>query len=135
MANFYNQQPNQPMNNYQPQMQAPAMSYPVQQPSSQPFTGRYVNSQSDILPNEVPMDGRIALFPNTDLNEIFLKCWTPEGRIRTFRYILDTSCDLNAAPAQPAVQSYDQLASRIEELEKQIQRKNTRSGNMKEEGK
>lgn len=60
-----------------------------QQPEMSPFIGRYVEQVNEIVPNEVPMDGRIGLYPTKDLTTIFLKTWTPEGKITTLKYILD----------------------------------------------
>lgn len=91
-----------------------------QQPVPQ-FVGRFINGLNDILPNEVPMDGRLGIFPSADLSEIFLKSWGPDGTIKTFRYILDMSVDLNASQNVIGGLGYNQLAERIEILEQQVQ--------------
>lgn len=41
--------------------------------------GRVVNSLDDIMPDEVPMDGSLAVFPQVDLNRIYAKGWTDNG--------------------------------------------------------
>lgn len=114
---------------------------PPPQPANPPapFVGRYVNALTDILPNEVPMDGRAAIFPTGDLSEIFLKSWSADGSIKTFRYVLDASTDLNASAPPPPDPQYNQLSARIEELEKMVQkasqRKNTKTdGEVKNNG-
>lgn len=92
----------------------------MQQSVSQaPFVGRYVNDISDIMPNEVPMDGRVGIFPTKDLNTIYLKCWNAEGRIITFPYILDQSQNLNAEQSQTDLTQSD-ILKRLDQLEKQI---------------
>lgn len=112
-----------------PQPQMPPMGIPNTMPAPQPpFVGRYVNSLRDILPNEVPMDGRAAIFPNSDLSEIYFKSWAADGLIKTFRYVLDTSTDLNAPQAPQTDASFNQLSARIDELEKMVQ-KNARQRN------
>lgn len=112
---------------------SPQMSYngqPVQQPSPtppMPFVGRYVNSLTDILPNEVPMDGRVGIFPNSDLNEIYLKTWSSDGTIKTFRYIFDATTDLNSPNTTQQDPTYDQLTARIDALEKMIRKNGNRN--------
>lgn len=88
--------------------------------SSATFAGKMVSTLSDIKPADVPTDGRPALFPNQDLTEIYLKSWGADGLIRTFRYVLDTSTDLNAAPPASNTDEYQQLASRLDQLEELI---------------
>lgn len=89
-----------------------------------PFVGRFVTQLADIRPNEVPTDGRPAIFPSNDLNEIYLKSWGADGLIRTFRYELDTSTDLNTPqPQQVGNAEYQQLASRLDQLEEMIRAK------------
>lgn len=92
------------------------------------FAGKMVSALSDIKPADVPTDGRPALFPNQDLTEIYLKSWGADGLIRTFRYVLDTSTDLNAAPPASNTDEYQQLASRLDQLEELI-RSSTKSKN------
>lgn len=66
MNNWYNpnNQPNM-ANWYNPT----AYSAPNQQNSSSIF-GRVVNDESEIMPNEVPMDGSISIFPKSDGSEV-----------------------------------------------------------------
>lgn len=82
-----------------------------------PFVGRYVNTNADILPNEVPMDGRIGLFPLADLTEINLKYWSHEGKIKTIRYIVDPNQDPDE---QAQNQTFNDIYSRLDALEKQL---------------
>lgn len=96
---------------------AGALSQPV---ASLPFTGRYVQALTDIRPNEIPMDGRVALFPTMNLDEIYLKSWGVDGTIKTFRYVLDTSSDLNTVAPQQSVDNWQQITSRLDQLEAMI---------------
>lgn len=102
-------------------------------PPQTPFVGRFVKTIAEIVPNEVPMDGRIALFPTESLEEIYLKAWTANGEMKNFRYILDPDQNLNGA--QPQQENMQQvMLARIDALEKRLaegtknnQRNNTSS--------
>lgn len=104
-----------------PGMQTGNAWAPSQPVSPLPFTGRYIQSPTDIRPNEIPMDGRVALFPTTNLDEIYLKSWGVDGTIKTFRYVLDTSSDLNTvATQQQSTDNWQQITSRLDQLEAMI---------------
>lgn len=53
--------------------------------------GKVVNDVSMVSPNDVPMDGNIAIFPKNDMSEIYCKQWKQDGTIQTVVYkpILD----------------------------------------------
>lgn len=53
--------------------------------------GKMVNDVSMVSPNDVPMDGNIAIFPKNDMSEIYCKQWKQDGTIQTVVYkpILD----------------------------------------------
>ena len=57
--------------------------YP-QQP--QGIIGRSVNDFSEITANDVPMDGRSAVFPKNDMSEIQVRTWGNDGKIITTSY-------------------------------------------------
>lgn len=62
------------------QNQTPNM---VQQPG---LIGKMVNDVSMVSPNDVPMDGNIAIFPKSDMSEIYCKQWKQDGTIQTVVY-------------------------------------------------
>ena len=66
---------------YQPPQMTPQ---PVQQPRG--IAGRMVGAPSEIVPNEVPMDGSVAFFPTSDGSAIFAKAWNPNGTNSTVQY-------------------------------------------------
>lgn len=71
-------QPSQPsQQTYIPQKQAPMQS----------IQGRLVNDIAEIQPNEVPMDGTVGIFPQSDYSAIYAKAWNKDGTITTTRYI------------------------------------------------
>ena len=59
------------------------VTYP-QQP--QGIIGRPVNDFSEITANDVPMDGRSAVFPKNDMSEIQVRTWGNDGKIITTSY-------------------------------------------------
>ena len=59
------------------------VTYP-QQP--QGIIGRSVNDFSEITANDVPMDGRSAVFPKNDMSEIQVRTWGNDGKIITTSY-------------------------------------------------
>lgn len=66
------------------QMVPAQMSGTSQQP--QGLIGKVVNDVSMVSPNDVPMDGNVALFPKTDMSEIYCKQWKQDGTIQTVIY-------------------------------------------------
>lgn len=48
--------------------------------------GKMVNDVSMVSPNDVPMDGNIAIFPKNDMSEIYCKQWRQDGTIQTVVY-------------------------------------------------
>lgn len=48
--------------------------------------GKMVNDVSMVSPNDVPMDGNIAIFPKNDMSEIYCKQWKQDGTIQTVVY-------------------------------------------------
>lgn len=110
-------------------------NFGMQQPDP-PFVGRYINQIEDVMPREVPMDGRAAIFPTQSLEEIYLKAWDRNGTIKTFRYILDPTQNLNAPVAQEPdmgsriLERLDQLEQRLGETQqaKNANRRNNSKG-------
>lgn len=86
---YYPQMPNQ----YQTQPPIPKLDnigQTQQTPNTpQSIFGHVVNNESEIKPNEVPMDGSIALFPLSDFTSIIAKQWSQDGTIKTLKFIPD----------------------------------------------
>lgn len=105
-----------------PVMNAP--STPVQQQTqvqaqqSNGFVGRCVNDPMEILPNEVPMDGRIAIFPANDLSAVFIKGWNANGNMMTVRYIPDPNWQAPVQGMDPNDQQ--NILRRLDNIEKAI---------------
>lgn len=70
-------------------------------PQFPPLTGRIIPDTNDVTPDEIPMDGRLAVFPMHDLSRICLKAWTENG-VATQWYIPE-----QRVAAQPAHQQQE----------------------------
>lgn len=69
---------------YQQGLQQQQMPQIPQQ--AQGLVGKVVNDVSMVSPNDVPMDGGIAIFPKGDMTEIYCKQWKQDGTIQTVVY-------------------------------------------------
>lgn len=72
-----------------------------QQTSQQPqrLVGRTVASAQEVTPQEVPMDGSLALFPLADGSAVIGKRWTPEGTIAEVRFVPEVKAQQPEAPS------------------------------------
>lgn len=83
--------------------------------------GRMVQAENNIRPNDVPMDGSVALFPLQDMSCIYGKAWNTDGQIITVRYVPDQ-------PQQPAQAEgakedpFAQVNSRLDGIEATLQK-------------
>lgn len=146
--NNYGQQynPQQPymdrlagLQQYQQTLQQPQMQM---QPQQMPvgLNGKMVDVVDQITANDVPMDGSVAIFPKKDMSEIYLKSWTPNGTIATVVYHPVMEEPSNSAPVRDNLkiglsdevteifmQKFDELANKIEELEKSMTKPMTKT--------
>lgn len=134
------------MQTYQQPVQTPYSYSNVQQPVVQPMvqeiSGRFVPSAENIVPNEIPMNGGVALFPRNDLTEIYVKSWNKEGTIKTVVY--KPSEDEKPISIEDKIKNeisdmftkrFDDITSKLEELSTTISGFNKSSNNRnKKEG-
>lgn len=137
------------VNSYAPQYQQYQQAYnPMQniqrfQQPQQPeqmqqgIFGKVVQSQDSIVANDVPMNGSVALFPKSDLSEIYAKQWSADGTISTmvFKPIQNDNHNklsqdteklkigLSDEATEIFNKHFDTLFSKMEELEKKIDEK------------
>lgn len=84
MQNPYMDRMNQ-LQNYQQSLQMmPTQMSGANHP--QGLVGKMVNDVSIVSPNDVPMDGNVAIFPKNDMSEIYCKQWKQDGTIQTVVY-------------------------------------------------
>lgn len=107
--------------------------------------GRVVNDFGEITANDVPMDGRSAVFPKSDMSEIQVRAWSADGKIVPVTYIpvLENQpknptpneeklkIGLSDEVAGAFMQRFDELSGKIEQLEKSIAAPGGRQNNYK----
>lgn len=72
---------------YQPQYQNQYQNqYAQQQYVQAGLAGKIVDTFDNITANDVPMDGRYAVFVKKDGSELQTRAWTPNGTIATVTY-------------------------------------------------
>lgn len=128
--NYFNPYLNNPYQNYN-------NLYSAQnnlQQQVQSISGRVVNSFEEIVANDVPMDGRSALFPKNDLSEIQVRQWSADGKIQvtTYKPILEQNesqannvsinsenvkIDLSDASTEVFMKRFDDITNRLDMME------------------
>ena len=63
---------------------------PVRTIQNGSLNGRVVQTLNDIVPNDVPSDGSIGLYPVQDYSCIFAKQWNNDGSIATIKFVPET---------------------------------------------
>lgn len=61
----------------------------VQAARPRTIPGRMIYSPDEIMPQEVPMDGSVSLFPIHDLSCVYGKWRTSNGQIHTVKFVLE----------------------------------------------
>jgi len=60
------------------------------QPTVQPsLMGRIVNNINEVMPNEVPANGTMAVFPDLGANVVYVKRMQQDGTIQTLKYVAE----------------------------------------------
>jgi hypothetical protein len=135
-----------PTGQYQAPMQQPIYQPQFQQnqPASQ-IVGRTVDSVEMIQANDVPMNAPYALFPKSDLSEIYLKSWNQNGTIQTVVFkpempkandsISNSEVGLksgNSELTEQIMRRLDELSAQIDEIGNSIPK--TRTSKAKKDG-
>lgn len=91
--------------------------YATSQPAPPPIIyGKIVMNEMDVKPNDVPLDGKIAAFPQQDLSCVYLKSWNSKGTIDSVKYVPEAM--IAPTPEEPA---YD-LRGEIENIKATLAR-------------
>lgn len=129
------QQRMQQLEQQYPQFSQQNMQQPqqIQQNSPQILNGKIVLDADSIIPNDVPMDGSMALFPKQDMSEIYGKSWNANGTIKTviYRPVNDNSTNnqmdiekskigLSEDDMDAVMKRFDELSDDIEKLSKMV---------------
>lgn len=56
-------------------------------PQKASLTGKIVNKENEITPNDLPADCTAGIFPLADESAIFIKRWNPDCSITTIKYV------------------------------------------------
>lgn len=81
--------------------------------------GKMIAQPGDITPNEVPMDGSLSVFPQSDFTCIYAKAWTDKG-IVTVRYIPESQViEQNSRQSQVVIPDdfKQEIFSRLDAIE------------------
>lgn len=114
----------------QSQMQYPPFNPTnVQQHSYQPqqaaqISGRVVQNENEITPQEVPMDGTVSLFPTADYKCIYAKVWNSDGTIRTLKF----SPVGDSEESNPTPSFRDEVMARFDAIEERLDKKQPQEG-------
>lgn len=120
----YNPYANMPPR-FTPSVQPIQAPQPVQpQQIMQPpagLAGRFVQSAEQVVANDVPMDGSVAVFPKQDMTEIYAKQWSSDGTIQTVVYRPVAADESHSKSASNnSVQNYDDIIGKLNELSEKI---------------
>lgn len=96
------------------------------------MSGKYVNEFNEVTANDVPMDGKSAVFVKNDRSEIQVREWNPNGQITMTSYLpqiskKDDEVDKLSNETQkskfdPKSEVLEPLFERLEQLENKIDR-------------
>lgn len=101
------------------------------------IAGKIVQSVEQVVANDVPMDGSVAVFPKQDMTEIYVKNWCADGTIRTLTYRpvqqdapKEVQADTNKMDSgvsqnvtEVFEQRFDELVGKIDKLEQALLKK------------
>lgn len=101
MAGYYGNPYGQPYgapayNGMQQFQQAPIQAQQPMPFNQQRLNGRMIQSPSDVMPSEVPMDGSVSYFPMQNGQSIVAKQWDASGNLLVREYALQREPDSKA---------------------------------------
>lgn len=84
--------------------------------------GRFVNSPSDISPNEIPTDGTLCLFPKSDYTCVYARQWGQNGIIEATFVPENRELPQQTIVQQPTV-DLSEIKERLDNIEKALKRR------------
>lgn len=117
-----------------PQLSNLQQAAPVQTQQPVQLCGRVVANISEVTPNDIPMNGTVGLFPQSDYSCIFAKQWNQDGSISTIKFVPEaqTPTAPNEMPSdisQVILDKLDTLNEDVSRLTKQLHYRNNKSYN------
>lgn len=86
-----------------------------------PINGYMVRDLSDIAPRDVPMDGTVSWFPQSDFSCIWARMWNKDGQLMTFKFVEEVP----NIPVQNQADQSDELKTilmtRLDEMQKALE--------------
>lgn len=110
------QQQVQPTAPQQAQQQAQQQTA-QQQTALSGIRGRVVSTASEIMPNEVPMDGMPSFFPQQDMSCIYVKVWDSEGKLKPTRYVREPDEPVQQAQQHDNEEAFADITERLGRIE------------------
>lgn len=95
------------------------------------INGKVINAAADIMPNDIPMDGRMTYFPMSDNSKIYVKFWKPDGTISTLEFSPVVKSD---ETVEDPIKILEQRVEKIEKRLYQSHNKNQKSYQDKKSG-
>lgn len=83
------------------------------EPKLPPLLGKWVSSFDDIKPMDVPMDGSVCFFPQSDGTCIYAMKWANDGTITPYRF-LPEMIETQTEPSKESSQEMGQFVSSFE---------------------
>lgn len=112
--------------------------------ASSAIVGRNVADFSEINANDVPMDGRMAVFLKNDRSEIQIREWSPNGQIVSTSYLpqideKDTKTSISPQDSQKSkfdakTEVLEPLFERLSRLEEKLDKMSKNSRTTKKDG-
>lgn len=89
------------------------------------LTGRIIQTENEITPNEVAMDGSVSLFPLGDYSAIIAKQWNANGTISTIKYVpvVENEDGKDVEPSKLDTLS-EQVNKRFDDIERLLTNRN-----------
>ncbi len=91
------------------------------QPSVKRVPARIINDPKEIMPNEVPMDGSVSLFPTADYSCVYAKAWNANGMIDTVKYVPEKPETQNTPQSQDVLSA---ILARLDNIERTLNKRN-----------
>lgn len=99
--------------------------------------GRMISGLNDMRPQDVPMDGTPAFFPQNDGKYIYVKLFDENCNLKTFRYVVDTEPIKEPIPEKPTdpMLLMQSLVDKLDNMQKQIDELNQNKSTSKSDAK
>ncbi len=104
-----------------PQYNGGMTGYAMTPPAPPPVIyGKIVRSEDDVAPNDVPLDGKIAAFPQQDLSCVYLKSWNSRGTIDSVKYVPEVAAPVVEEPAYDLRGEIEDIKATLARLEQNM---------------